>query len=556
MLKNLYIKNFTLIDQLNIDFREGFSVISGETGAGKSIILGAIALLLGSRADSKQIKTGEKKCVIEAHFDLSRYDFEAFFTDNAIDFEPADTILRRELSENGKSRAFINDSPVSLQAMRTLGEQLVDIHSQHQNLLLQQENFQLNVLDIIADNSQQLKEYTQAFELYKQTEKELEALKAQLVREREDEEYTRFRFEEISRAQLKKGMQDELEQEEQALSHSEEIKTALFDAEGRLNNDDNGIVSQMKVAVNSLRSIEKVYPKVSDVAERLESANIELKDIAAELSAFMEEIDFDPARLEDINRQLDTIYSLEQKFHVASVDELLDVQEQLRQKLNNIESGDDILNELQTKLDQQLVQTKELAARLTEQRTKAARFVENEMKQRLAPLGIPNVRFAVTLAPKNMSADGSDSVQFMFSANKNAPMQPVGQVASGGEIARVMLSLKAMISGKTKLPTIIFDEIDTGVSGKIAQKMALIMQEMGNNERQVISITHLPQIAALGTSHYKVEKEDTPDGTRSRMRELSDNERIAEIAQMLSGADITEAALQNARDLLAANNSL
>lgn len=556
MLKNLYIKNFTLIDQLNIDFREGFSVISGETGAGKSIILGAIALLLGSRADSKQIKTGEKKCVIEAHFDLSRYDFEAFFTDNAIDFEPADTILRRELSDNGKSRAFINDSPVSLQAMRTLGEQLVDIHSQHQNLLLQQENFQLNVLDIIADNSQQLKEYTQAFELYKQTEKELEALKAQLVREREDEEYTRFRFEEISRAQLKKGMQDELEQEEQALSHSEEIKTALFDAEGRLNNDDNGIVSQMKVAVNSLRSIEKVYPKVSDVAERLESANIELKDIAAELSAFMEEIDFDPARLEDINRQLDTIYSLEQKFHVASVDGLLDVQEQLRQKLNNIESGDDILNELQTKLDQQLVQTKELAARLTEQRTKAARFVENEMKQRLAPLGIPNVRFAVTLAPKNMSADGSDSVQFMFSANKNAPMQPVGQVASGGEIARVMLSLKAMISGKTKLPTIIFDEIDTGVSGKIAQKMALIMQEMGNNERQVISITHLPQIAALGTSHYKVEKEDTPDGTRSRMRELSDNERIAEIAQMLSGADITEAALQNARDLLAANNSL
>lgn len=556
MLKNLYIKNFTLIDQLNIDFREGFSVISGETGAGKSIILGAIALLLGSRADSKQIKTGEKKCVIEAHFDLSRYDFESFFTDNAIDFEPADTILRRELSDNGKSRAFINDSPVSLQAMRTLGEQLVDIHSQHQNLLLQQENFQLNVLDIIADNSQQLKEYTQAFELYKQTEKELEALKAQLVREREDEEYTRFRFEEISRAQLKKGMQDELEQEEQALSHSEEIKTALFDAEGRLNNDDNGIVSQMKVAVNSLRSIEKVYPKVSDVAERLESANIELKDIAAELSAFMEEIDFDPARLEDINRQLDTIYSLEQKFHVASVDELLDVQEQLRQKLNNIESGDDILNELQTKLDQQLVQTKELAARLTEQRTKAARFVENEMKQRLAPLGIPNVRFAVTLAPKNMSADGSDSVQFMFSANKNAPMQPVGQVASGGEIARVMLSLKAMISGKTKLPTIIFDEIDTGVSGKIAQKMALIMQEMGNNERQVISITHLPQIAALGTSHYKVEKEDTPDGTRSRMRELSDNERIAEIAQMLSGADITEAALQNARDLLAANNSI
>lgn len=556
MLKNLYIKNFTLIDQLNIDFREGFSVISGETGAGKSIILGAIALLLGSRADSKQIKTGEKKCVIEAHFDLSRYDFESFFTDNAIDFEPADTILRRELSDNGKSRAFINDSPVSLQAMRTLGEQLVDIHSQHQNLLLQQENFQLNVLDIIADNSQQLKEYTQAFELYKQTEKELEALKAQLVREREDEEYTRFRFEEISRAQLKKGMQDELEQEEQALSHSEEIKTALFDAEGRLNNDDNGIVSQMKVAVNSLRSIEKVYPKVSDVAERLESANIELKDIAAELSAFMEEIDFDPARLEDINRQLDTIYSLEQKFHVASVDELLDVQEQLRQKLNNIESGDDILNELQTKLDQQLVQTKELAARLTEQRTKAARFVENEMKQRLAPLGIPNVRFAVTLAPKNMSADGSDSVQFMFSANKNAPMQPVGQVASGGEIARVMLSLKAMISGKIKLPTIIFDEIDTGVSGKIAQKMALIMQEMGNNERQVISITHLPQIAALGTSHYKVEKEDTPDGTRSRMRELSDNERIAEIAQMLSGADITEAALQNARDLLAANNSL
>lgn len=550
MLKHLYIKNFTLIDQLDIEFRPGFSVITGETGAGKSIILGAIGLLLGNRADSKLIKQGEKKCTIEAHFDLSNYGFEAFFEAHDIDFEPEDTIIRRELTATGKSRAFINDTPVSLQMMRTLGEQLIDIHSQHQNLLLQKDDFQLNVVDIIAQDSTELAAYQTAFQCYKNAEKQLSELKEQIARAQENEEFMRFQFGELDSAGLTEGRQEELEQESETLSHAEDIKTAFYEADSLLNEDDNGVLSRLGRSLESLGNIENVYPKAQELAQRLSSVHIELKDIAEEISGESGLIDFDPSRLDSINQQLDQLNALEQKFHVSTERELIGIRDEMEKQLKNIEHSDEELETLEQEVKRRLDECEKLAGKLTTSRRKAIKTVEAQMSSRLVPLGIPNVRFKVELTAKPLSTDGADKVQFLFSANTSTRMESVAQVASGGEIARVMLSLKAMVSGAVKLPTIIFDEIDTGVSGKIAQKMALIMQEMGNNNRQVISITHLPQIAALGSSHYKVEKEETPEGTRSRMRELTEEQRVAEIAQMLSGADISDAALQNARDLL------
>ena len=550
MLKHLYIKNFTLIDQLDIAFHSGFSVITGETGAGKSIILGAIGLLLGNRADSKQIKQGEKKCTIEAHFDLSHYGFESFFEDNDIDFEPEDTIIRRELTASGKSRAFINDTPVSLQMMRMLGEQLIDIHSQHQNLLLQKDDFQLNVVDIIAQDSTALSAYHSSYQHYKESLQHLADLKEQIAKAQENEEFMRFQFNELESAGLVEGRQQELEQESETLSHSEDIKTAYYEADHLLNDDDNGIIYKLGESLDSLSNIENVYSKAKDVVQRLSSVHIELKDIASEVGSEVENIEFDPSRLDSINQQLDQLNTLEQKYHVSTEEELIEIRDNIAEQLQSIDNSDEELEALTKKVDAELKLCTDKADKLTELRLKAGKIVEKEMSQRLIPLGIPNVRFKVDITSKPLSLDGADKVQFLFSANTSTAMEPVAQVASGGEIARVMLSLKAMISGTVKLPTIIFDEIDTGVSGKIAQKMALIMQEMGNNNRQVISITHLPQIAALGSSHYKVEKEETAEGTRSHMRELNQEERVSEIAQMLSGADISDAALQNARELL------
>ena len=550
MLKQLYIKNFTLIDEERIDFGPGFSVITGETGAGKSIILGAIGLLLGNRAGSKAVRAGADRCVIEAHFDLTNYAMGDFFSCNDIDEDLADTIIRRELSAAGKSRAFINDTPVSLSLMRELGEQLVDIHSQHQNLLLQKEDFQLNVVDIIAADGKALDDYHTAYARYRKTETELDALKRQIEEARTNEEFLRFQYNELAKAALEEGEQEELEQEGETLAHAEEIKTALFEADSRLNGDDGSVVGSIKQAVRSLHDIEEVYPKVRELAERLDSSLIELKDISAEVSSATEAVDFDPTRLDAINSRLDAIYSLQQKFHVSTVAELLAMQGELKNELDNVELGSERIDELEARLATDRGVCEERAARLTALRTTAARKVESEMLRRLVPLGIPNVRFEVQIERRELSPTGSDKVAFLFSANKSTALQPVQQVASGGEIARVMLSLKAMISGTVKLPTIIFDEIDTGVSGRVAEKMAQIMQEMGDSHRQVLSITHLPQIAALGTTHYKVSKEETAQGTLSHMRMLTTEERVTEIAQMLSGSDVTVAAMENARQLL------
>lgn len=550
MLKQLYIKNFTLIDELNIQMHPGFSVITGETGAGKSIILGAIGLLLGNRADSKSIKAGRDRCVIEAHFDLSKYDMQQFFTDNDIDEDLSDTIIRRELTATGKSRAFINDTPVSLTKMRELGEQLVDIHSQHQNLLLQKEDFQLNVVDIIAQDEKQRKNYEAAYNQYKQANQKLNALKAEIEKNRENEDFLRFQFKELDEAQLQNGEQEELEQEYEMLSHSEDIKTALYQADNHLSGDDGNIIERLKQASEQLANIKDVYPEVTELLERIDSSYIELKDIAQEVNGLTDHVEFDPARLETINERLDKLNSLQQKFHVRDLGELIETYHQLEEQLSHIDHSDEDVEALEQEVTQLLEKAQKQAKELTAIRTKAAKKVEEEMKQRLIPLGIPNVRFSISLTEKPLSHDGGDKVSFLFSANKSTPLQPVTQVASGGEIARVMLSLKAMISGAVKLPTIIFDEIDTGVSGKIAEKMAQIMVEMGNHERQVLSITHLPQIAAMGSHHYKVSKEETDEGTISRMTELSQQERIQEIAQMLSGSDVSEAALANAKELL------
>ena len=554
MLKQLYIKNFTLIDELDIELYPGFSVITGETGAGKSIILGAIGLLLGQRADSKSIKAGAEKCIIEAHFDLSRYDMGTFFEENEIEQDAEDTIVRRELTSAGKSRAFINDTPVSLSMLKELGEQLVDVHSQHQNLLLQKQDFQLSVVDIIANDQKELATYQQTYSQLQAAKSQLQQMKDDIERNRQSLDFLQFQYEELENARLTEGEQEELEQQSETMEHAEDIKTALYEADNALYSEQTGAVSEVRTAQNALSGISAVLPKAGELAERLESCRIELKDIADEVSALLEDTDFDPSELDHIHDRLDRIYELQKKYHAESVEELIGQRDELKQKLNNIENSDEALAELEAKCQQLTAKSQQQADALSKLRQKAGKEIEAQLRQRLVPLGMPNVRFEVHIDKGELGKSGQDAVSFLFSANTSTPLQPVSQVASGGEIARVMLSLKAMISGAVKLPTIIFDEIDTGVSGKIAEKMADIMQEMGQTERQVISITHLPQIASKGTHHYRVSKEETAKGTISRMQQLSDDERISEIAQMLSGSDVSEAAIANAKQLLKLRN--
>lgn len=550
MLKQLYIKNFTLIDELDISFNPGFSVITGETGAGKSIILGAIGLLLGNRADTRQVKAGTERCIVEAHFDLHKYNLQTFFQEHDLDYDEQDCIVRREVSASGKSRAFINDSPVSLQQMKDLGERLVDIHSQHQNLLLRKEDFQLNVIDLMAGNERERNDYTTSYQSYTQARSQLQALKQQMQASHDNEDFLRFQQSELNDAQLTAGEQEELEEQSQLMSHVEEIKSALYESDNLLNADSTGIVNGLRTIINQLHSIENVFPAAEELASRTDECFIELKDISEEISNRLERVDFNPAELERINDRLDHLYSLQQKYHVSSVEELIDIKQNIDEQLSQIDNSDEQLKELQDRLIALESACQDKAKRLSATRQKAARKVEQAMKSRLVPLGIPNVRFEVSLSEKPLSTDGTDRVAFLFSANKSTALLPVSEVASGGEIARVMLSLKAMISGSVKLPTIIFDEIDTGVSGRVAEQMAAIMKEMGDADRQVISITHLPQIAAMGATHYRVSKEERKQGTTSSMVMLSQEERISEIAQMLSGSNISEAAISNAKALL------
>lgn len=552
MLQSIHIQNYALIDKLDIDFMPGFSVITGETGAGKSIILGAIGLLLGQRADMKAIKNGASKCIVEARFHIVSYGLESFFNELDLEYDPEECILRREVSANGKSRAFINDTPASLAQMKALGEKLIDIHSQHQNLLLNKEGFQLTILDILAQDDKQLASYKQMYADYKNTCKELDTLIGQAEKSKQDEDYLRFQLEQLEEAGLRNGEQAELEQEAETLSHAEDIKAGLYRAGMLIDNEDSySILSQTKECIQTLQGISSVYPSASEWSERLQSCYIELKDIAHDLSSAEEDVEFNPERLDYVNQRLNLIYNLQQKHRADSIEELIDLAKNYQKQLNDIASFDDRISGLRAEKDTLYSKVLEQAALLTRLRTGAAHLIEEQMKKLLVPLGMPNVRFAVELTSrKEPDINGMDNVTFLFSANKNGTLQNVASIASGGEIARVMLSLKAMIAGAVKLPTIIFDEIDTGVSGSIAEKMALIMRDMGNQNRQVISITHLPQIAARGTTHYKVYKEDTDTGTNSYIRKLTPDERIHEIAHMLSGSTLTEAALNNARALL------
>lgn len=550
MLRSLFIQNYALIDRLDIDFENGFSVITGETGAGKSIILGAIGLLLGQRADVKAIRNGATKCVIEAHFDVSSYQLQTLFDENEWEYED-ECIIRRELSATGKSRAFVNDSPASLAQIKELGELLVDVHSQHQNLLLSNEGFQIKALDVIVHNEQLLTEYRSLYNDWKQAKQQLALLVEEADKNRADEDYYRYQVEQLENARLVDGEQEELEEESDILNHAEEIKAQLYKVEQITMSDDASLLQGLKECVNAMHALNNVYPDSEELSDRLESCYIELKDIAEEVVTKNERIEFNPNRLEEVTDRLNLIYSLQQKYRVNSISELLSLQEEFATKLSAISSSDETIQQLQKQVDKLFAEVIAKADNLSKQRKSASKIIEKQMCEQLTLLGMPNVQFRVDFAQrKEPNLLGMDSVNFLFSANKNAPLQNISSVASGGEIARVMLTIKALIAKEVKLPTIIFDEIDTGVSGEIADRMATIMLEMGEANRQVISITHLPQIASKGKVHYKVFKQDNETETISNIRRLTDEERINEVAQMLSGATLTEAALHNAKALL------
>ena len=552
MLTSLHIQNYALIDRLDIDFESGFSVITGETGAGKSIILGAIGLLLGQRADSKSIKAGAAKCVIEAHFDLSAYGMKGYFEENDLEYDDDECILRRELSASGKSRSFINDVPASLSQMKELGEQLIDVHSQHQNLLLGKEGFQLSVVDILANDARELSAYKETYNQWKSLTAELNALIEEAEKSRADEDYLTFQLEQLDALNIQAGEQEELEAEADPLNHAEEIKSGLYAAGQCLRPDDGeGALNALKEVQRHLRDIARVFPLADELQERIGSCHIELKDICDEVESALDQVEFNPVRMEQVNDRLNQLYTLEQKHHVQTDAELQTLAEELRTRLDAITSYDDRIADLKKQRQATYDQLMKQAEALTALRKEAAKRIEQQLTEHLIPLGMPNVQFRIEFTPRREpDATGVDSLTFLFSANKNGQLQDIAHVASGGEIARVMLSLKALIAGAVKLPTIIFDEIDTGVSGKIAERMALIMQEMGQADRQVISITHLPQIAARGTAHYRVYKEDTDTGTTSHLVRLNEEERVTEIAHMLSGETLTDAAMENARELL------
>lgn len=550
MLKSLFIRNFVLIDSLDIKFNQGFSVITGETGAGKSIILGALSLVLGQRADGKSIKNESEKCVIEAVFDVSKYKLEEFFMIKDLEYDAEVCILRRELYASGKSRAFINDSPVSLTILKELGARLIDIHSQHQNLLLGDTRFQLKVIDVMAENEILLILYRKEYNRYQFLKKELTELTEKARQTKQEEDYVRFQLEQLVEANLSIGEQEDLEQELETLSHAEEIKGSLYKVTQLLNGEEQGAVQLIKEALSTADNLERYYPKAKEISERLRSAYIDLNDLASEAELWKEDIEFNPERLDWVNERLNTLYTLEQKHRVSTIEELITLQNQYEEQLKEIDSFDEQIENLKEQVEISYQELLQQATVLSEQRKIASKAIASQLVEKIIPLGMPNTRFSIDFVSKSEPGiDGMDEIQFMFSANKSAELQPVAQTASGGEISRLMLCIKAMIAGFTALPTIIFDEVDTGVSGDIADKMGDIMQDLGT-KMQVFTITHLPQIAAKGKEHYFVYKEDTDEQTTTHIKLLNKDERIKEIARMLSGSTLTEASIANAKDLL------
>ncbi|MDR1200463.1 MAG: DNA repair protein RecN [Tannerellaceae bacterium] len=550
MLKSLYIQNYVLIDNLDIRFTDSFTVITGETGAGKSIILGALGLVLGQRVDSKGIKSGEDKCVIEAVFDISAYRLQSFFEEKGLEYETEICILRRELFASGKSRAFVNDSPASLNDVKELGNLLIDIHSQHQNLLLADTKFQLKVVDVMAQNESFLTQYKKEYTFYQSLKRQLKELLEKVSQAKQDEDYIRFQLEQLSEAKLTEGEQDELEKELTTLSHAEDIKGALYKIAELLNGEEQGSVPLLKEALLASEALDKYYPEAEEITERLRTAYIDLNDLASEADSQKEDIEFSPERLQWVNERLDMLYSLEQKHRVSTVEELITLRKTYEKQLTTIDSFDEQISELTVRTEASYQELKKLASQLSVKRKKASEGISKELMNKLSLLGMPNTRFRIDFIEKSEpESDGIDDVRFMFSANKSGALERVAQTASGGEISRLMLCVKAMIAGFTALPAIIFDEVDMGVSGDIADKMGVIMQELGTN-MQVIAITHLPQIASKGKEHYYVYKQDTDEHTVTQIKKLTNEERITEVARMLSGATLTDASMANARELL------
>jgi DNA repair protein RecN (Recombination protein N) len=554
MLKSIHIRNYILIDRLDIDFQKGFSVMTGETGAGKSIILGAMNLLLGGRAEGRTIRSEQDKCTIEGHFDITGYGLEEFFSENELDFDSSDTILRRELLQSGKSRAFVNDTPITLTQLKELSDRLIDIHSQHQNLALGTQSFQIDVVDRIAGNGLLTDAYKNAYKQYNALSGRLSAIKAESEGKAADFEYLKFQLDSLDNARLCEGEQEELEQESELLKHSEEIKSDLFRATNILSGaEDEGVIQNLKKALQSIRSASNNYHKISDLTNRLESSIIELKDIYSETVQAEESVNYDPERLERISERLDLIYTLEKKHKVNDVAALIEITEGLRQSLQRIESYDEEIEQLSSQCSAAYSQMISAADKLTLSRKNAATSIEKSISTLLIPLGIPNVQFKITIDSKTgYDLSGHDDLRFMFSANKSVPLQELASIASGGEIARFMLCIKSLIAGAGSLPTIILDEIDTGVSGAIAEKMALMMRQMSSNGRQVIAITHLPQIAAVGDYHYRVYKLEEEE-THTMISKLGKEERIMELAKMMSGSTLTDAAINNAKALIENN---
>lgn len=549
MLLSLTINNYALIQHLEFAPGAGMTVITGETGAGKSIIMGALGLVLGGRAESKTVGDGAQKCVIEATFDISRYALEPMFEELDLDYED-ETLIRREVSAAGKSRAFVNDVPVSLAILKQLGERLIDIHSQHQNLLLGSDRFQMDVLDALADNDSQYGAYTAAYHALTDCRKRLKQARDIAARAAKDADYIRFQLKQLEDAQLQEGEQPELEQEQELLAHAEEIKEGLTEVCEMLNGDnESSVLVVLKQVLHKAREVSRVYPDMAELAERLESDYIDLKDIAVDVEDRQESVNYDPERLGMVEERLSMLYSLMKKHNVETVEELIKLRDNLAEQMLHIDNSDEEIAELEAEEKHLLQESMKAAKVLTQTRADAAITLQNELVAKVVLLGMPNVRFVVQIEDCELSPTGKDSITFMFSANKNQPLCPVGNVASGGEISRIMLCIKALVASAKTLPTIIFDEIDTGVSGDIADAMGGLMQELSQH-LQVITITHLPQVAGKGSHHYRVFKTDDEDATHTHIEALSDENRLNEVARMLSGANITPEALANAKRLL------
>lgn len=549
MLKSLYIDHYALIDRLRAGFDSGFSVITGETGAGKSIILGALSLILGQRADAKAIRQGETKCTIEGVFDVSKYNLKAFFQERDWEFEESECIVRREIWGNGKSRAFVNDSPVYLNDLKALGDKLIDVHSQHQNLSLNDNLFQLEAVDLLAGTQDLKTKYSAAFHAFRTAAQELKNLMELSLKSKAEEDYLRFQFSALSDAGLQPGEQEQLEAELEAITHSEEIKSGLFNVVNLLSADGQNVESMLKSAVENILAVGHVFPMARDLSERIESAYIELKDIRMEAGVLFEKVDFDPRRQQELEDRLSLIYDLQRKHSEQTVEGLVRLRDDLGEKLQIIDSFDEQIDSLRREVAEKSSLMLTLAGELSKKRKASIPAIENKLTGQLAFLSMPNAVFRCEITPKDPDATGFDHIRFLFSANKNGVPMPVSQIASGGEISRLMLCLKSLIAGSAALPTIIFDEIDTGTSGETADKMASMMKQMGH-EMQVITITHLPQIAAKADTQYVVYKEDSDESTETRMKQLSQEERVSEIARMLSGAEITAQAVENAKAML------